>query len=636
VAVIARAPTQPRRRPDGGRARRGLATGFTDLQQSTGDPVDERPRHGWREGTYDPPPVGGVRIQLFGPLAVHTASRALARSDFPSRKAKSACEILASAGGRAVSKDELIEALWGDKLPQNPDASAHHTISLLRRTLVADDGSQPIVTDRGRYRMDLTVAEIDIVRFDELVHRATSEAGSSALPHLLHAVDLVGGTVLEDEMYAPWATGLRDRYLRRVQRVLLDAARMALVGEQPGVALQLAERARLESDVVVEEAFALCASALIRLGRRHEARVLIAELERRLLDEFGADISPETGILRALLRAQPSSPTSSPVITVETTVASPIEVLPFVGRVDELAFIAGACHRLGEGSNQLVIVRGGPGIGKSRLLAEVGANLPACATLRRFACLPSDVGHRLFAVNRLIRSMVNEVGRARVPAPSESVTEAYARLADLIDELGPTVLAIDDLQWSDAESQAVLTAVARPHAVRSVLVLATVRTDTGVEAGRHLELCPPGASTIELGSLPRSAVDALPMTRAWEETGGHPWLLAACVEADRLDGHLGAAVIAGVLEWVGSPGSAVRLVLGSAASIGSRFRVDELSAVVGVSPATTLEILEDPERRQLVARVGSAERPREQEFAFCADLARRVLSASVARSQVPA
>jgi hypothetical protein len=198
------------------------------------------------------------------------------------------------------------------------------------------------------------------------------------------------------------------------------------------------------------------------------------------------------------------------------------------------------------------------------------------------------------------------------------------------------VLAIDDLQWSDAESQAVLTAVARPHAVRSVLVLATVRTDTGVEAGRHLELCPPGASTIELGSLPRSAVDALPMTRAWEETGGHPWLLAACVEADRLDGHLGAAVIAGVLEWVGSPGSAVRLVLGSAASIGSRFRVDELSALVGVSPATTLEILEDPERRQLVARVGSAERPREQEFAFCADLARRVLSASVARSQVPA
>ena len=58
---------------------------------------------------------------------------------------------------------------------------------------------------------------------------------------------------------------------------------------------------------MLEEAYALCIAALIRLGRRHDARVLMLELERRMEDELGCDIAPETAMLQSVLRGSGGS-----------------------------------------------------------------------------------------------------------------------------------------------------------------------------------------------------------------------------------------------------------------------------------------------------------------------------------------
>ena len=90
--------------------------------------------------------------------------------------------------------------------------------------------------------------------------------------------------------------------------------------------------------------------------------------------------------------------------------------------------------------------------------------------------------------------------------------------------MGPTVVTIDDLQWADDASLAVIAGLGRPHGVRSLLVIATRRIDESTEDDRLHEVL--GRPTVvELGPLSKAVVDALPIESGWEESGGHPGLL---------------------------------------------------------------------------------------------------------------
>jgi DNA-binding SARP family transcriptional activator len=562
-------------------------------------------------------PQRSVQFSLFGSIEVRTASRHVGVADFPSRKAKQVCELLVSSAGRTVTKDQLIESVWGEKLPRNPSAAIDHTMSILRSTLVGDDGAQPIVSERSRYRIDLSVAEIDIVRFDELVDQSSCMSRTAQLPKLLEAIGLVRGAVLEDEMYAPWAEVLRDRYGQRVQRVLLDLARSALVHDDPQLALTMAERARQESSVVLEEGYALCVSALMRLGRRHDARVLTVELEHRMAVELGAELASDTAMLLSLVRGSGAA-TSPEAVRVDARLTEPIDVLPFVGRDAELAVIDEAIARVEQGANELLIVQGASGFGKSSLMAALASG--PTRNVRSFTCLPSDATYPLYVAHRLMRTIANEAGIEYLSPLGETVPAVFDRLAEMFDALGPTIIAIDDLHWADDASLAVIGGLVRPHAVRSLLVIAA---RWPIES-RELDRCGSAlgrSKVIELGPLPREVVDALPIDLGWDESGGHPGLLMACIEASRLEGRLSATAVADVLGWVGPTGSIARTALETAASIGPSFDASELAGRLGLSPTTIRGLLVDLERRHLVRMVD----PQAGLYEFQAALTRRTL-----------
>ena len=75
-----------------------------------------------------------VRIRLLGEFDVE----GLAERDIGSRKSRTLVKVLASAHGRPVSSDQLVDILWPDALPIRPAEQLQVLISRLRSTFGAD------------------------------------------------------------------------------------------------------------------------------------------------------------------------------------------------------------------------------------------------------------------------------------------------------------------------------------------------------------------------------------------------------------------------------------------------------------------------------------------------------------------
>lgn len=569
-----------------------------------------------------------VAFSLLGALRVESGGSRLSDSGFPSRKAKQACELLAIAGGQAVSKERMIELLWGDRLPKDPTGTVDHTMSLLRRSLESAAGTQPIVTERGHYRLDMTVSRIDTVQFDAFLDVRGLDA-EAALGSLLDALALVRGAVLDDEPYQPWAESVRERYRQKIERARLDAASLALGLHRPDLALDLADRVCHDSPTVHEEAYTLGVSALHQLRRRHEAMVRMVELERRMADEFGAGLSPRAVLVGSLLRqGGERRPAPGPVpVRTRLDAVGPWD-LPFLGRDRELAAIGRAADRLRAGLGGLVTIDGAAGLGRSRLLAEAGSLLEDAVgggRVVRFGCLPSDPGLPLFAASRLARLLTSP--ERRLPGGSEpSAPGMYDALVDALDHrAGPTALLIDDLHWADPASLGVLSSLLQPGVLaHPLLVVATRRlrrtghADVGAGALHHA-----AAVTLALAPLPEPVLAAVPVGHAWPETGGHPGLLAACLAAGRGDGNLGSDGLELLAGWVDDLGPGGLTLLQAAAEAGSSFTVDELARHLGLAPVAAVHLLDGPEQLGLVRRLGEGG----EIYELAGDLLRRWLAA---------
>jgi DNA-binding NarL/FixJ family response regulator len=235
--------------------------------------------------------------------------------------------------------------------------------------------------------------------------------------------------------------------------------------------------------------------------------------------------------------------------------------VPFVGRADELrtlrTLISGA--RRG-GAPTAGLITGEPGTGKSRLLREAlrGADpdrtvavagfepvepIPLAALgdlVRRLATVPGD-GARLAAL-----VFGSDERRTETALP---VFEATHRA---VMAFGPLVLAVDDLQWIDAQSMALLHYLVRAaeSSAGPLVVLAASRPSAAAASFvKGIDGVLPDARrrTIDLRGLPRDDGVALALAidaglsesaaeEVWRQAAGSPfWLEALARERDDAD-----------------------------------------------------------------------------------------------------
>ncbi len=201
---------------------------------------------------------------------------------------------------------------------------------------------------------------------------------------------------------------------------------------------------------------------------------------------------------------------------------------PFIGREIDLALLKGIFDKaVASSAPQLVTVVGEPGIGKSRIVAELFAYIDArtaLTTWRQGRCLPYGEGITFWALGEIVKAHAGilesdslGVAQAKLDAvlpdgperawfrqrllpllgieatssaEREELFTAWRRFLEHIAEDRPTVLVFEDLHWADDAMLAFLEHLADRAERVPLLVVGTARPDLyerhpGFASGLH-------------------------------------------------------------------------------------------------------------------------------------------------------
>jgi DNA-binding SARP family transcriptional activator len=245
-----------------------------------------------------------MEFRILGPLEVSEDGRVLRLGG--SKQRALLASLLLSAN-EVVSRDRLIDELWGASPPDTARTALQVYVSQLRKAL----GRDLILTQAPGYLIRVSDGELDFHRFEQLVATARMEEPAQAAPLLREGLALWRGAPLAelgDSFARPERAQLEEQRVaaleQRIEAELALERHAELVPELEGLVRARPLRERLRGQLML---------ALYRCGRQADA-LEVYRTGRRLLDEeLGLEPGAELQRLeRAILNHDPSL--ESPVV----------------------------------------------------------------------------------------------------------------------------------------------------------------------------------------------------------------------------------------------------------------------------------------------------------------------------------
>ncbi|WP_222936782.1 AfsR/SARP family transcriptional regulator [Streptomonospora sp. PA3] len=408
---------------------------------------------------------------------------------------------------RAVSADQLVLRIWGDRPPQRAKDTLYTYLSRLRRLLP----TSPAVVRRlrGGYAVTADELTVDVHRFRDLLGRAWNAADDETAVNLFRQA--LG--LWREEPFAgidtPWFNTAREALAKERFAAELDCCERRLrLGDHAALLPALSERSAAHP--LDERIAAQYMLALYHCGQQAEALAHYRHIRATLGEELG--IEPARDLQRlheAILAGDPgpdddtrSAPTSVTTMATPARTASappwsvqcqlPLDIPGFVGRAQAIRCLE---QKLTAPVAVPVVVSGPPGVGKTALAIHIGHRLRPAFPDGQWHVSLSDNGERPpRSPSEVLSALLRASGLSPSVIPDTLADRAAAYRSRLADR--KVLLVLDNAV--DAEQVRPLL-----PGTGSVAVLVTSRSDLRGLAASHT------ADTVSLDVLPRDEAHTL-------------------------------------------------------------------------------------------------------------------------------
>jgi WD40 repeat protein/DNA-binding SARP family transcriptional activator len=432
-----------------------------------------------------------MRFGVLGPLEVIAEDGPV---PLGGQKQRVLLALLLTRPGRVVSVDALVQGLWADAPPRSAAKTLQSYVVHLRRALEPGrprgSAGAVLVTREPGYLLRVAPGELDAARFEELATTGRRLLGAGAPQEaagmLREALALWRGEAFEE---FPQVDGCASEARR------LAELRLGAVEERVEADLALGRHRELVAELedlvgghpLRERLWGQLLLALYRCGRQADALLAYQRARATLVEELGLEPGVELRGLQAAILAQDPGLRVAPAGwpggggRVELPAALDVVDPVFVGRDAELGWLRAAWADASRGPGRVVFVSGPPGMGKTRLAAELARQVHQQGGLVLYGRCQQPPSSPLQPFEQALAALGTSTRAVPLPVGEPTPAAFGAALAGfLAPESGkqPAVLLVlDDLHLAGAAALEALVGLAGAAEGWRLLVLGAFRDD---------------------------------------------------------------------------------------------------------------------------------------------------------------